>query len=167
MPLPPTPNENRDPFSTVVSAALDQGRTAITQVGLRTYRVFLLIEMFDGAEVGDGVMTPWWEELLPYPKVDFNPARVTMAGGGTEVGQALVYKVSRRYTRNQLVGARGDGGNLPPNWRFSYVLAPLGQTHGRTYAPSSEPSLRAGEWRLAVRPTNRQFVPPTPDFTGV
>ena len=156
-----------DVFTDEVSPALDEARTELSLLGLREYRCFLLDEFWDGGDLGVGTRSLTWEEITPYPLVSFNPRLIAAAGGSTEQGVILVSKISRRYTREELLGKMFNGQNLPRVMRQHWVIAPLRSLNGRSYAPAGEPSLQATEWRIPLRPTNEQFPLPSPDFTGL
>lgn len=155
-----------DIFTTQVAPALDVARQEIANVGLRPYRSFFLTEKWEGPAKHQGdLIEAEWEEILPPPvRVEVPQGAIAENVGLLQVGAIELQRISRVYTREQLMGRGVNGDDLPENWLFSYVLAPLGQIHGWTYVPSaSEPMLRPTEWRVRLNPTNSRRVLPTPD----
>lgn len=163
-PIVPRSPVSRDIFTRKIVPVLNRvrGQVLDQKVGLRMYRVYLMEEIWSGAEVDDGgqIVDVIWSPIDPSPVVVVPTPRVAEPAGATEEGMIEVRQVNRLYERERLMGLTSFGASLPRNWRFEWVVVPKDQIHGRTYFPASEPEMRPTEWRVKLRPTNRVVTPP-------
>jgi hypothetical protein len=83
---------------------VDEARQTLTDLGMRPYRVFSVVERWSSGVVGRGTAKVISEvELVPPPFVDFNPLKRKYGGAGSvERGEILLRKVSPRYTEDEL-----------------------------------------------------------------
>jgi len=151
-----------DVFTTQVSPALDQARSAIQDVGLRPHRVFLVIETWSGGNRRrDGTLeSTAITEVLPTPKVVFpSAARIAASGGMLQVGSCTLRKISRvLYTEAQLLGKNADGSDLDQEFYFYYALKPLGSDLAAFYHPDSDVVLLSTSFALDLRPLSKTGI---------
>ncbi len=148
-----------DVFSTQVSPALDEARTAIQEVGLRPHRVFIVIDTWSGTtrRREGSVLSTAITEVLPTPRVEFpSAARIAMSGGMLQAGSCTLRKISRvLFTEATLLGKNADGSAFPVEKDFYYALKPLGEALAAFYHPSSDTILTSTSYALDLRPLNK------------
>jgi hypothetical protein len=86
---------------------VDKIRQLYTDLGLRTYRVFLVVTDWSGGERGRGTMTELARtEILPTPRVDgvTGVSQILHATGLEEEGSISVSQISVKYSEDDLLG---------------------------------------------------------------
>ena len=83
---------------------VDEARQTLTDLGMRPYRVFSVVERWSGGAIGRGQPKVIQStELVPPPFVDFMPlARRYGSAGSVERGDIILRKISPRYTEDEL-----------------------------------------------------------------
>lgn len=160
-PAPQAPAIQKPPtdiFSTEVSAALDDARQIVADVGLRPYRVFLVIDKYDGTRRKEGnLVDREVTEILPPPEVRFfSTAKVAFSAGALQDGDAMLTQITRTLTKEQLRGRNIAGGPFPKHWHFRIALRELGAIHAEFYQPSNAPQLNPTYWEMNIRPENKR-----------
>lgn len=164
MPKTPTPT---DVFTRQVQPAINRGRRAIADVGLRRYRVFFYTRQWpDAAQLGDPTSSIV-EEITPTPRVEFmSGAKIAASGGLLELGAVKLSKIRGDFTEEQLRGKTELGDDLPDHWHFSYALIAKGARAAHLFLPSrSRPIQHPTEWEILLNPANIEDakIPIPPD----
>lgn len=159
------PDRPSDVFSNLTET-MDAARQVISDVGLRTYRVFFVVERWaEGTSAGDGEpLEVTFTEIVPAPEVSFfSAARVASSGGAYREGAVELRKVTRSLRREALLGHTIYGDRRPKHERFSYGLLARGQLFAELYNPAGEPILEPLAWRIALNPISRRIEAPVLD----
>lgn len=129
--------------------AVDQGRQAIEEVGLRVYRVFVLAETYTEQVPGSGSTSlVRYVELLPSPKLKFLPTTDQRRKRRVEIG-----KISRSYTADQLKGLEIDGVARSDEETISIGVNVRGSSQVERFTILDEPRLKPFEWRIEAEAT--------------
>jgi len=132
----------------------DELRQLYTDLGLRPYRVFSVLQGWSGGKVGDGIPRVLREvEFLPTPLVDLTPVRRRPTEGGfTEDGTVTLHEISPRLTEDQVQQLCSP--QLLPG-QESYVEvrhdARDGETTRRRFTVQGVPFRKAGKFEWWVR----------------
>lgn len=159
---------NPAPGSSLVEglgAVADDLRQLYTDLGLRPYRVFSVLQQWSGRRIGAGVVQVVREvELLPTPLVDLTPVRRKQNEGGfTEDGLVTLRELSPRLTEEQVVALCCPRPLEPGQEAFIEVRhdARDGETPRRRFSVESPPFRKAGkfEWMVRLRKANPDRAP--------
>lgn len=78
-------------------------RVNSSKVGVRRFRLYLVIRSWSGSEVGDGDATVSAMEITPAPAITLGKARDALSGRGRiEVGSMIAMEVSLGYSEADL-----------------------------------------------------------------
>ena len=157
-PFPITVEQPDDLFTTEVAPVLDEARGIIEELGLRTYRVFLVIDHYEGPAKKQGALVRREPiEIKPAPVVRWaSTAKIAMSGGLLQEGSATLVEISRTFTKEQLRGRTIAGDSLPQEQDFWIAVIPRGQVFAEGYVPAADPVLEPTSWSMAIRPTNKR-----------
>jgi hypothetical protein len=157
-PFPSLPREAQDVFRREVSPALDDGRRAIDAVGLRPWRVYLVIDKYSGTRHKEGELVEReLTQMDPNPEIrSLSATELAASGGVLRSGDVSVSQISRDYTMEQLRGRTLAGDDLPGSWDFYYAIQYDEQIHAEFYNLASTPLLNSTAWRLTLRPRNKR-----------
>ncbi len=147
-----------DLFSQVIAPVLDDTRAIVEGLGLRTSKIYLVLDEYEGPGKREGaLLNRILVELAPAPKIGFYSVRgVAGEQGQYRAGDIFLTKVTRLFTREQLEGKTAEGDDFDRKFDFSYaVLSKDNADRVEFYNIASRPSLHSTEWRLHLRPVNR------------
>jgi hypothetical protein len=166
-PFPVAIEQPDDLFTTEVAPVLDEARGIIEELGLRPYRVFLVIDRYTGPERKQGALEERkLTEIKPAPVVRFaSTAKIAMSGGLLQEGSATLEEISRTFTKEQLRGKTIAGDDLPKELDFWIAVIARGERHAERYQPASDPVLEPTSWSMSIRPGGRRepLTPVGPD----
>ena len=147
-----------DLFSQVISPVLDDTRAIVQDLGLRTSRIYLVQDEFEGPGKREGnLLNRILDELAPAPKIAYYNVRGHAGEQGQyREGDMFLTKVTRLFTREQLEGKTAAGDDFAEKFDFKYaILSKDSADRVEFYNIASRPSLHPTEWRLHLRPINR------------
>ncbi len=100
------PDDPEVSFAEQMGAVVDEARALVMELGLRPYRVWLVVVKWSGEEIGRGDPVVVREtELLPTPLWDSRPIYSEMRSAGrVDQGQTRLREVSPRYTEDDIWG---------------------------------------------------------------
>lgn len=153
------PQEQTDVIFEIGKGPVDDARQVITDLGLRPYRTFLVVEVYPGPRVRQGTrLARKWAEILPSPRVRAYRAPLSGANvGATLEGTVILDRISRsRFTREDLRGLTVTSAPLANEESIYYALVPRGQREAQFYRATAEPLLRAFGWSVLIAPVKRR-----------
>lgn len=87
-----------------MARVVDESRQLVADMGMRPYRIFSVLEVWDGGEPGRGAMTREEVEWTPTPKLDISSLnREFRAAGSVERGTVRLRGVSPRMTEDEIM----------------------------------------------------------------
>jgi len=138
----------------------DDLRQLYTDLGLRPYRLFSVVEGWSGGEEGRGTLTTLSErEFLPTPNLNLKPLRIRLPEGGySDNGFHTITEISPRLTEDQIRGLL-HGAPLPPG-QYGYLETRIdsrdGQTERRRFVVRGVPWRDAENFQWVVKCSPQQ-----------
>jgi hypothetical protein len=88
-------------------ATIDEIRQDMFDItGIRSYRCFVVVRTWTGDRIGTGSYTDGYQELLPYPKIEFSDSGYEVLAGGRQSSDiANASEISIRYSELELMPA--------------------------------------------------------------